>query len=178
MLGFNRPSSRFGLLEIKRLLCIFMLLGFGSFASAQSSYFGVKFGSPFIFALQVGHDFGEINKGFGIQAFVGATIMGQGGIWGVGADAFLRTPLGQYGSSAFVGLSASVLSLINNYPNVPPQANGIGLFLALLLGVQLELGEGWSLQLEFEPIAVFIPSNAPAQFVPAQTFSLGINTRF
>jgi hypothetical protein len=164
---------------MKRLLCIFVaLFGFASFASAQSSSFGVKFGLPFVVALQVGHDFGEGNKGFGIQAFVGATVIGQTGILGAGIDAFLRTPLGQYGSSAFVGLSGSVLFLINNYPNVPPQANGIALFLGLLLGIEFELGEGWFLELEFQPIAVFLPNNGVAQFVPAQTFSLGVNTRF
>lgn len=167
------------MLEMKRLLCIFIVLfGFGSFASAQSSSFGVKFGLPFLFALQIGHDFGESNKGFGIQAFAGATVIGQSGIVGVGIDAFLRTPLGQYGSSAFVGLSGSVLFLINNFPNVPPQANGVALFLGLLLGVEFALGDGWSIELEFQPIAVFLPSSAPPQFVPAQTFSLGINNRF
>jgi hypothetical protein len=164
---------------MKKLLCIFVvLLGFGSFASAQSSSFGIKFGLPFVFALQVGHDFGESNKGFGIQAYVGATVIGQGGIFGVGADAFLRTPLSQYGSSAFVGLSGSVLFLSSNYPSAPPEANGIALFLGLLLGVEFDLGEGWSLQLEFQPIAVLVSGSGAAQFVPAQTFSLGVNTRF
>jgi hypothetical protein len=179
MRGFEFISSRFRRLEMKKLLCIFLVLfGFGSFASAQSSSFGIKFGLPFIFALQVGHDFAESNKGFGVHAFAGATVMGQSGIVGAGIDAFLRTPFGQYGSSAFVGLSGSVLFLINNFPSAPPQANGFALFLGLLLGVEFVLGDGWSIELEFQPIAVFVPSNASAQFVPAQTFSLGINTRF
>ena len=138
----------------------------------------MKFGTPFIFELHYSYDFNAVNKGFGIRTFFGSSLLGASSSVGIGADALLRTPIGQCGSSAFVGVNGSVLFLINNFPDVLPQANGLALFLGLLLGVQFELGQGWLLELEFQPVAVFLPNNAAAQFVPAQTFPLGVNTRF
>jgi hypothetical protein len=165
--------------RVKKILCILLaVFGFGSLAAAQSSYFGVKFGTPFLFEVHYGYDFNAVNKGFGIRAFFGSSLLGGSSSVGLGLDALLRTPIGQYGSSAFVGLSSSVTFSFNNY-NYNPGTNGsVTVLLGILLGIELSIGEGWSLLFEMQPMSLIIPSNSNAQFQTLPLLSFGVNARF
>lgn len=163
---------------MKKIICVFLVLfGFGSFACAESSYFGVKFGTPFLFELHYGYDFNAVNKGFGIRGFFGSSLIGNSSSLGIGADALLRTPIGQYGSSAFVGLSSSVAFSFNNYTNNSGTIN-VTLLLSILLGIELSIGEGWSVLLEMQPMSLIIPSNSNVQLQTLPLLSLGVNARF
>jgi hypothetical protein len=164
---------------MKKILCVLLVIfGFGSLASAQSSYFGVKFGTPFLFELHYGYDFNAINKGFGIRAFFGSSLLGTSSSIGIGADALLRTPIGQYGSSAFVGVSGSVAFSFYNYNPNPGTTGSVTVLLSILLGIELSIGEGWSVLFEMQPMSFIIPSNSNVQFQTLPLLSLGVNARF
>jgi hypothetical protein len=175
LVEFKKPYTA----RVKKILCILLVtLGFSSLASAESSYFGVKFGTPFLFELHYGYDFNAVNKGFGIRAFFGSSLLGTSSSVGIGADAILRTPIGQYGSSAFVGFSSSVTFSFYNY-NPTPGSNGtVTVLLSILLGIELSIGEGWSLLFEMQPMSFIIPSNSNVQFQTLPLLSFGVNARF
>ncbi len=171
---------------MKKILCILVLcLGLGSFASAQSSYFGVKFGLPYLIGVQYGHDFGASNQGFGVRGFFGSTFVGTSGIIGFGLDALLRTPVGEYGSSAYIGLSGSLVIALGGAqpsPVAPPVSGGsssnLGALFNLLLGFEFVLGQNWSVCLELLPMSLFVSSSGPVQFLTLPLISMGINVRF
>jgi hypothetical protein len=168
----------------KIVVVLLVCLGLSSVVSAQSAYFGVKFGLPFLVGVQYGYDFEADNRGFGVRGFLGSSSFGTSGVVGFGADALMRTPIGDFGSSAYVGASGSVAfsfgsasPVVGSPPPPGSQPNNVTVLLSLLLGLEFALGQSWSLCLEMQPMTVVIASGF-TQFVTLPLVSIGVNVRF
>lgn len=172
---------------MKKLLIIFlMLFGLQSIAAAQGAYFGVKLGVPYVFTMHYGYDFQAVNQGFGVRASLGSSFFGASGVVGIGLDAFGRTPIGDYGSSAYAGLSGSVAFSFGSAVPVgspPPPVGGtpssvnVSGLLGVLLGLEFVLGQNWSLILEWQPLTVLISSYS-TQALTLPLVAIGVNVKF
>jgi hypothetical protein len=167
----------------KFFVVLLVFLGLQSVATAQGGYFGVKLGLPYLFTVQYGYDFQAVNQGFGIRGFLGSSFLGTGGVVGLGLDAYGRAPIGDYGSSAYAGLTGSVaLSFGNAVPvGSPPPSGGssanITGLLGVLLGLEFVLGQNWSLFLEMQPMTLVV-SSFSTQFFTLPLVSIGVNVKF
>jgi hypothetical protein len=162
------------------LLCIF---GFASAGMAQSSSVALKMGLPYLFSVGYGHDFDQINKGFGIRGYFGATAVGgSSGVVGIGVEGIMRAPLGEAGSSAFLGLGASGLTVFGAGSTSPVGGGGVsgsvfGGYLYLIAALEITLGQNWGLLLEWQPMQLVF--GAPGvQFTTLPLISFGVNYRF
>jgi hypothetical protein len=96
----------------------------------------------------------------------------------------MRAPLGEYGSSAALGLGTSGL-LVSGFGGTPLAGVGgggaagpaFGAYIYLLAALELTLGSNWGLLLEWQPLQLaFGPGGV--QFATIPFLALGINYRF
>jgi hypothetical protein len=163
------------------LLCVF---GFASFGMAQSSSVALKMGFPLLFSIGYGHDFEAPNKGLGVRAYFGGTALGSSGYAGIGVEGVMRAPLGEYGSSAALGLGMSGL-LVTGFGGTPLTGVGggstagptFGAYIYLLAALEITLGSNWGLLLEWQPLQVAFGAGN-VQFSTIPFLALGVNYRF
>ncbi len=160
----------------KYVLALLCVWGFASLSMAQSSSVALKMGYPFLFSVGYGYDFNAPNQGFGVRGYFGATATGGPSVVGLGVDGLLRAPVGDSGSNAFIGVGAA--GILNTSSDLGGfYFSGNGVYLYLLAGFEITLGQNWGLMLEWQPIQLFVTqSKQGLQTIPL--ISVGVNYRF
>ena len=158
---------------MKKLLAVLALvlaLGFGSSASAQDAYFGVRLGIPFLIGVQGGANFDS----FGVRAQAEGTFIGGGGsfagIFHASVDAFYRAPILNDGSSVYGGLGVGFIGA--GSAGGGTGSLGTGLAARLIFGVELMLGRTFGLCFELAPLWLGVGQGGAALVpVPASTIA-------
>jgi hypothetical protein len=148
---------------------------FGSSAAAQSNYFGVRLGFPFLFGVQAGVDFEDFGlRGVAEGLYVIAP-SGSGGIFNLSLDALARTKLDAGGSNAYAGLGFGYVGLGDITSSQTTLLSGFA--VRLILGLELVLGRSLGVFIEAAPYWLAFNSTG-AIGSPLPVVTIGTNFRF